>query len=94
MKNITVEPENWIMVYLSRKIGIESDIQQLTCSSVILEANVSDGGELPPLWSTSRAGERKGLDQDLGCCDQDGASGAVPAEQWTGDGTVHLHKCS
>lgn len=90
MKNNMVVSENWIMVYLSQKIRIESDIQRFT-SSVILEANVSDGGELPPLWPTSRSGERKDLDQDVGCCDQDGASGAVPAGQWTGEGRMHLH---
>lgn len=59
-------------------------------SSVVLEANVSDGGELPALWPASRSGERKDLDQDVGCCDQDGASGAVPAEQRTGEATPHL----
>lgn len=63
----------------------------MASSSVISEADVSDGGELPPLWPASRPGERKDLDQDVGCCDQDGAPGAVPAEQWTGEGRVHLH---
>lgn len=70
---------------------MESDMQQMASSSVLLEADVSDGGELPPLWAASRPGERKDLDQDVGCCDQDGASGAVPAEQWTGEGRAHLH---
>lgn len=75
------------MVHWSRKIRTESDIRQMTSSSssVILEATVSDDGELSPLWPTSRSGERKDLDQDVGGCDQDRASGAVPAEQWTGE---------
>lgn len=72
------------------EIRIEPDVCWLTSTSVILEANVSDGGELPPLWSTSHSGERKDLDQDVGCCDQDRAAGAVPAEQWTGETTSDL----
>lgn len=91
MKNINAAPENWIRVYLTGEIRIEADVRWLTSSiSVILEANVSDGGELPPLWPTSHSGERKDLDQDMGCCDQDGAAGAVPAEQWTGETTANL----
>lgn len=73
------------------EIRIEPDACWLTSStSLILEANVSDGRELPPLWPTSHSGERKDLDQDVGCCDQDRAAGAVPAEQWTGETTPDL----
>lgn len=51
---------------------------------VFLETDVFNGGELPAVWPTSSAGEREDLDQDVGGCDQGWATGAVPAEQWTG----------
>lgn len=66
-------------------------MQRWASPPVISAADVSDGGELPPLWAASRPGEREDLDQDVGCRDPDGASGAVPAEQWTGEGRAHLH---